>query len=163
MVTIAAEAPAVNASIQLGKSVLGVGTAGGKGFGLRSGAVGLYETGEAHLIILGGKLFVPRERDLDRNKGYDYTYMWLPWRNDEDEFLGTFEEGEWFNAWQLEAAIGLGVGARAGINIAEIIDFILGWTTLDICGDDIATIEEKEQTEFKRKKSDNKMNGQYSK
>ena len=57
MVTVAVEAPTVNASLQLGKSVLGIGAAGGKGFGLRSGAIGPYETGEANLVIFGAKLF----------------------------------------------------------------------------------------------------------
>lgn len=155
MVTVAAEAPTLNASIQLGKSVLGIGAAGGKGVGLRSGSVGVYDTSEANLVLFGAKLFVPRERDLDRNKGYDYTYMWFPWRDDENEFLGTFEEGEWFNAWQLEAALGLGVGVRVGVNLAEIADCLLGWTALDICDDDLATIEAKELR--KHKGSDNNV------
>ena len=91
MVTVAAEVPAVNAAIQIGKPVLGVGVAGGKGVGLRSGTVGVYETSEANFVLFGEKIFVPKERDLYRKKGYRYTYMWDPWLSDEDDFLGTFE------------------------------------------------------------------------
>lgn len=165
MVTVAAEAPAVNAAIQIGKPVLGVGVAGGKGVGLRSGTVGMYETSEANFVLFGGKLFVPKERDIYRNKGYHYTYMWAPWLSDEDEFIGTFEKGEWFNAWQLEVAVGIGLGARAGINFAEIVDFLLGWSTLDICGDDIAAID-KERRERRMEtlpETRKKVNGQHSK
>ena len=38
-----------------------------------------------------------------------------------------------------------GIGARVGFNFAELLDFFLGWTTLDICKDDIATIEKREE------------------
>lgn len=40
---------------------------------------------------------------------------------------------------QVEAAAGLGLTLRVGINIGELLDFVLGWTTLDLFGDDIAT------------------------
>jgi len=38
---------------------------------------------------------------------------------------------------QIEAAIGVGGTIRLGVNPGELIDFLLGWTTLDIFGDDI--------------------------
>ena len=36
------------------------------------------------------------------------------------------KEGEWFNAFNIECSVMAGLGARAGINIAEIMDFVLG-------------------------------------
>lgn len=38
---------------------------------------------------------------------------------------------------QVEAAIGIGGTVRLGFNFGELVDFILGWTTLDIFMDDI--------------------------
>jgi hypothetical protein len=154
MVTLAVEAPTANASIQVGKAVLGIGAGGGKGFGLRSGALGVYEAGEANILLTGVKYLVPNEDDRNREKGYEYSYQWLPWRNENEGFIGSFDEGRWFNAWQLEADLGLGIGVRAGVNLAEIVDFILGWTTLDICGDDIKTIERKDAEAFERSREE---------
>lgn len=153
IVTVAGEAPAFNASVQVGKGVLGMGLAGGKGYGLRSGAMGCYETGEGNFILVGFKVLVPNKADLDRDKGYDYQYHWFPWSRSEDKFGGTFDEGRWFNAWQIEAAVGVGVGARVGFNPAEFMDFIMGWTTLDICSDDIRTMDRKEAKEFQKSKN----------
>lgn len=43
-----------------------------------------------------------------------------------------------FSYWtQVETFLGLGMGLRLGFNPGELLDFILGWTTLDIYGDDI--------------------------
>lgn len=45
-----------------------------------------------------------------------------------------------FAYWtEVEAAIGLGGTVRLGVNLGEAVDFLLGWTTLDIFGDDIAS------------------------
>jgi hypothetical protein len=43
------------------------------------------------------------------------------------------------NCYQVEGVIGLGVTLRAGVNTGELLDFILGWSTLDIFKDDIGT------------------------
>jgi hypothetical protein len=40
---------------------------------------------------------------------------------------------------QCEVAVGLLAGVRLGINPGELLDFVLGWTTLDIFQDDIET------------------------
>ncbi len=37
---------------------------------------------------------------------------------------------------QIEVAGGLGLVARVGFNPLELVDFFLGWFSLDICGDD---------------------------
>ncbi|MCB1137598.1 MAG: hypothetical protein KDK23_02540 [Leptospiraceae bacterium] len=38
--------------------------------------------------------------------------------------------------FQVEFSLGLYGGIRAGINLAEIADFLIGFTTLDILDDD---------------------------
>jgi hypothetical protein len=39
---------------------------------------------------------------------------------------------------QVEVVLGLHGSVRAGFNIGELFDFILGWTTIDIMHDDVA-------------------------
>lgn len=41
------------------------------------------------------------------------------------------------NCYQVEGVIGLGVIMRAGVNAGELLDFMLGWSTLDIFEDDV--------------------------
>lgn len=43
---------------------------------------------------------------------------------------------------QLEVAVGLLGTVRIGVNLGELLDFILGWTTLDMFGDDIGLQEQ---------------------
>ena len=38
---------------------------------------------------------------------------------------------------QIEAVIGVGPSLRLGFNPGELLDFILGWTTIDIYKDDL--------------------------
>ncbi|MFO1524078.1 MAG: hypothetical protein U1G05_19045 [Kiritimatiellia bacterium] len=40
---------------------------------------------------------------------------------------------------QIEAEVGLVGSVRIGFNPGELLDFLLGWTTLDVFGDDIGT------------------------
>ena len=39
--------------------------------------------------------------------------------------------------FQVEALIGLGPTVRLGLNFGELLDFILGWTTIEIFNDDL--------------------------
>ena len=48
---------------------------------------------------------------------------------------------------QLEAAVGLGGTLRIGFNPGELLDFILGWTTIDIFDDDLERRKQKERIE----------------
>ena len=41
----------------------------------------------------------------------------------------------------VEILLALGGGIKAGCNPGELLDFIIGWTTIDIYGDDIGTID----------------------
>ena len=46
---------------------------------------------------------------------------------------------------EVEAVVGVGGSLRLGLNVGEFIDFLLGWTTLDIFGDDLERRKEKDQ------------------
>ncbi|MCX7009267.1 MAG: hypothetical protein NTY53_18815, partial [Kiritimatiellaeota bacterium] len=48
------------------------------------------------------------------------------------------------NSYQVEAAVGGGLVFRLGFNVGELLDFILGWTTIDIFGDDLESRESRE-------------------
>ncbi len=39
--------------------------------------------------------------------------------------------------YQIEAVVAAGVSVRAGFNVAELFDFIVGWTTIDFLNDDL--------------------------
>lgn len=149
MVTVAVEGFGVNAAVGFGPGTIGLGAASGKGFGLRSGVAGVYGFSELNLWpCFNSKTLLPHESDSDRDKGYETEYAYWLFREDGDsdeEYAATGETGGQFNNFQLELALHLGVGARAGINLMEIVDFILGWTTYDVCGDDAALQEAREQ------------------
>jgi len=60
-----------------------------------------------------------------------------------------FKGGPQLNAsyWtQIEAVIGIGGTLRLGFNPGELLDFILGWTTIDIYGDDLEAKKQKEKS-----------------
>lgn len=44
------------------------------------------------------------------------------------------------NCFQVEGVIGLGVTLRVGVNAGELLDFVLGWSTLDIFKDDVGLV-----------------------
>ena len=46
---------------------------------------------------------------------------------------------------QIEVTAALLVSVRVGVNAGELLDFILGWTTLDLFGDDIASVRPAEE------------------
>ncbi|MBN2589520.1 MAG: hypothetical protein JXA96_06645 [Sedimentisphaerales bacterium] len=140
MVTIAVEGTVVGATIGVAPSVqlspfyygLGYHDLGGGGFGLRSGAIDPYEFSQYAFLFFNVNNFLPSEFDSNRGKGY------------KDDSV------EWFNYGQIEAAVGLGIGVRAGINFFEIADFIVGLAGLDICNDDIAGVSNDNAISKKR-------------
>ena len=66
-----------------------------------------------------------------------------------DNFLSgggpfVYVEGRGERPWYytgLEAVAGAGLTFRLGLNPGELLDFVLGWTTLDIFGDDLSAEE----------------------
>jgi hypothetical protein len=67
-----------------------------------------------------------------------YTAWWSPFLT--TTFMGYDASPRFLHPYwtQCEVQVGLLVSARIGINPGELIDFILGWTTLDCYGDDLA-------------------------
>ena len=47
---------------------------------------------------------------------------------------------------QIDCYLALAGGIRLGFNPGELLDFILGWTTLDIFGDDVVFVPRKEES-----------------
>ncbi len=136
MITVAGEFPAVGVAVSGGVPWgLGLYAGNGDGFGLRSGAVGSYGFGE--VIVFPMPLSIikklrPSKLNRERGKGYSVDVL--------DDHIN---HGGWFNAGQVEVAVGVGVGVRAGVNFCEIADFIVGLVGVDICDDDIAGEAEK--------------------
>ena len=135
MITIAGEFPAAGVAVSgrhFGLAIpLYVGNGGG--FGLRSGAVGSYGFKEG--IVFPMPVYIiknlrPSKLDRERGKGYGF------------DLFDDYSHGGWFNAGQVEVAVGVGVGARAGVNFCEIADFVVGLVGVDICDDDIAGRQE---------------------
>jgi len=126
------------AMAQAGPLMSGIGVAGGAA-GLRNGYFGICEGGmEMEFIFWGYKSFSPgdcNDHTVERlqNKQYEFgqTALFIV----EDTAFA-------FKSFQIEAALNLGIGLRAGLNFAELIDFLLGWTTVDILNDDVTADNE---------------------
>ncbi len=82
----------------------------------------------------------PSFKKIDRLRLRHKTY-----RYEAAYFFGTFIGGssaKWRYFTQIEVAAGFGPTLRFGFSIAELLDFVLGWTTIDILDDDIGIEEE---------------------
>jgi len=93
---------------------------------------------------------------MQRGKAYSFithsplVYPQNPYRMREDDSPHSFaSRTQWLNEnkyrhapasfyTQIELAVALGPAVRLGFNPGELLDFILGWTTIDIFGDDLA-------------------------
>jgi hypothetical protein len=130
MITVAGEFPAAGVAVSGWHFGLAIPLyfGNGHGFGLRSGAMGLYEFDEGTWLNMRiAKHLNPSELDRERGKGYDFFLHF-----DDNS------HGGWFNAGQVDVAVGVGAGVRAGVNFCEIADFVVGLVGVDICDDDIA-------------------------
>jgi len=110
---------------------VGISLGEGKGYGLREGYAGSYDFKESVFFFCN---FVYYDVDFspandDRKKGY-----WLDMNLFKDGSDGTYKV--WREGLNVQARIGVYGGLRAGVNVPEVLDFVLGWSTLDIMGDD---------------------------
>lgn len=99
--------------------------------------------------------FVQKFRNFDddrRRKEIHVVQSWfIPYlrpQTNPSGFSGGFREaGDWRRVapryTQVEVAIGFWGGIRLGMNFGELIDFLVGWTTLDIFGDDVPPAPEE--------------------
>jgi hypothetical protein len=88
--------------------------------------------------------FFPGEGKNQRHKGYQVISA-MPLVSGV-----YYPTNDWFTILtynsQIEVAAGIGGTLRLGFNPGELIDFILGWTTLDIYGDDLEAKKHNEKS-----------------
>lgn len=58
-------------------------------------------------------------------------------------FLSLAGQPEYYS--QVEVVVAAFVSIRLGLNPGELLDFLLGWSTLDVYGDDIGLVEEADE------------------
>jgi len=77
----------------------------------------------------------------------------------ENELVQSDTFTRWYYYTQCEVALGLGVTAKAGFNLAEIIDLLLGFTYIDILNDDVSQheVSSQEHTVPKPKRSTSEL------
>ncbi|MFC1793811.1 hypothetical protein ACFL3Q_09525 [Planctomycetota bacterium] len=138
MITVAGEFPAAGVAVSGRHFGLAIPLYGGNGggFGLRSGVVGSYGFKEG--IVFPMPVYIiknlrPSKLDRERGKGYVFDLF--------DHHHNHHINGGWFNWGQVEVAVGVGAGVRAGVNFCEIADFVVGLVGVDICNDDIAGLQ----------------------
>lgn len=117
--------------------------------GLRRGTIGIYDqSGNLNrafpwvdyvALCVGGETCNGAFYDLDpRGKSF-LASMDIPFvYRLEDVCNVKHNESRYPFYTQIEAVLALGPSLRLGFNPGELLDFILGWTTLDIFGDDLA-------------------------
>lgn len=71
--------------------------------------------------------FTPANDYRDKSHSLEYSVF------DPQDNTGTYGKA----VPNLQVSIGLYYRARVGLNLLELVDFLLGWTTLDILKDDI--------------------------
>ncbi|HOX06910.1 MAG TPA: hypothetical protein PK280_10950 [Planctomycetota bacterium] len=79
---------------------------------------------------------------VERGKDFDAFFPYVP-------LLSLSESPHYYT--QLEVAAGVGGTLRLGFNPGELLDLLLGWTNVDIYGDDLAARREREEAEKKAK------------
>lgn len=113
--------------------------------GLRSGAsfasgpswkMGANEVGgwDLQAVYFGGEMPNQGELVSERGKDFDVWNMFVPtgwWETD------TMAKVPCHYLTQIEVNGGAGLGLRLGVNPGELLDFVLGWATLDLFKDDV--------------------------
>lgn len=123
----------IGAMAHVGPINAGLG-AYGDVIGIRRGEVGTTLGGSGQLIIGGfdankSSESAPNQRSNLRGKGYSTTNVIVP-------LDGSVPAPYWTN---IEVSGGALIGMRVGFNPGELLDFLLGFTTLDVYGDDFIT------------------------
>lgn len=110
--------------------------------GLRNGEFFIHERkpysrrgnpGEINLLVVGGDTSNTSETIRRRNKEFNTLNLIIPVAIVEPETSQLTPH--YFT--QLEVVCGLGPSIRLGFNPGELLDFLLGWFTIDIYNDDI--------------------------
>ncbi len=75
------------------------------------------------------------------NYPYYIPFLKLPRANNYRSKYFKDKRQPWHYYSQIEVVVGLGPSVRAGFNPGELLDFLLGWTTVDIYDDDLEKIK----------------------
>ena len=112
--------------------------------GLRSGELGFpfhpscYEQAiDLELTAFSSETFFPDDLQIARKRGKLFKSEGIICFALPDEMPPASRRQRAAYYTQIEAAVGLFGGLRLGFNPGELLDFILGWTTLDIYEDDL--------------------------
>lgn len=94
--------------------------------------------------IAGLEIWIPGKTGEIRGKKY-YAESTIPFvvnrmgvEEDQEDYPNVWSH---YSAYQTEVAAGCIPSARVGFNTAELLDFLLGWATIDILNDDIGQRE----------------------
>lgn len=126
MVTLAGEDQTISCVARV-VFPFGVSLGQGEGFGLREGYRGRYEYRETVFMIplaIGFFDLAFAPADDYRSKSYGVASP------------GLGENQYWAQWLSVQMSVGFYYGVRVGVNLAEVLDFVLGWTTLDLMEDD---------------------------
>ncbi len=86
------------------------------------------------VLYFGGEQSNRSDPVVERRKDFDTICMFVPtgwWETDSLQTVAPHY------LTQLEVTAGAGLGVRVGFNPLELVDFVLGWTTLDLFKDDV--------------------------
>lgn len=113
--------------------------------GLRSGEWGVpfhpkgYEQAiDLELTLFSHETFLPDDLLTARHRGKLFSSEGIICFSMPDEMLNTSYRQQATYYTQIEAAVGLWGGIRLGFNPGELLDFLLGWATIDLYQDDLA-------------------------
>ena len=121
------------------------GLRGGQFTGLEGCDIGLPMSMDMQWLVGGAEAFQPNKfwpgHNLRRKKFVAestprLSAMSAPYTPFYHHLTSEFDRAPSYYT-QVEAVFGLLISVRVGLNPGEFLDFILGWTTLDLFGDDI--------------------------
>ncbi len=105
---------------------------------------------DGKIIFAGFEVFEGGKTAMVRGKSFaSHNLAFWSWPingltvNNNEVFQGRLRDaGYVYNPWpfytQVTAVVALGPAVRAGANPGELLDFVLGWTTVDLYSDDLS-------------------------
>lgn len=151
----------VGVTAHAGPISTGLGMIGG-GRGLDGGTIANFGEGdvELQLLVFGGNGFCTPSAERQKKRGGTQVLFvqhpsvaFMDWGSHQMNPFKAFFVDLYPPTWvkypgvtQFDASVALGIGPRIGFNLMELIDFICGWTTLDMLGDDMHRKKLKEES-----------------
>ena len=156
IVTLEAETGSYGASARVGPLKAGLSYKSPEGFagGLRGGEFGAHESSEFTIAFFGADRFAVSEKDIPEKRGKEF-HARSPFGTErslrdhpallKDDI--SFAPPHYFT--QIELSFGLFLGLKVGLNLGELVDFLLGFLFVDILSDD-EPFEAKERHEVEK-------------